>query len=125
MSTLRQRVWERDKGVCALCGLETEKLIEAMLARFPGKTRSEAIAACLWDAGLGLGYRTLWHVEHEQPRALGGKDTLENCRTACIKCHQEKTREEDTPRLKLVRRKAKKSARHRARMAQKLEPGPD
>ncbi len=120
--TLRERIFNRDGGVCALCGLDTEKAIEAMLVSFPQKTRSEAIAACLWDAGLGLGYRTLWHVEHEIPRALGGQDSLENCRAVCLKCHLEKTRTEDTPRIKLMRRKAKKSKAHRAKISEKF-PG--
>jgi 5-methylcytosine-specific restriction protein A len=31
------------------------------------------------------------HVDHITPKVQGGQDTLENCRTLCIRCHGRKT----------------------------------
>lgn len=35
------------------------------------------------------------HVDHIQPRSVGGPDTLENLQTLCHDCHNRKTKQEN------------------------------
>jgi 5-methylcytosine-specific restriction endonuclease McrA len=58
----RREVFERDKGRCAFCTLDT----------------------------VAAGVR--WEADHVIPLALGGEDTLENHRTLCEGCHKAATK---------------------------------
>ena len=40
-----------------------------------------------------------YHYDHDDPDAVGGGNTLDNCRVLCIDCHKTKTRERDLPRI--------------------------
>ena len=82
---LRQRVFERDLGVCAICGLHTQaEWIRIRRLRYP--QRRLALA----DWGLrGTSRRTLWDADHILPVAEGGGQCdLDNLRTLCLKCHR-------------------------------------
>lgn len=70
---LRSRVFERDRGICALCGTDTTKLT----------------GQCA-----GNRYGSLWDADHIIPVAEGGGECdLSNIRTLCIPCHRKVTAE--------------------------------
>ena len=85
---LRDHVFHRDHGVCALCGIDTKSL--------RGDMRKLAYAArrkFLKDWGLKEGSRkSLWDADHIVPVAEGGGQCdLSNMRTLCLRCHREQT----------------------------------
>lgn len=87
---LREKVLERDRGICAKCGvdcLETERRVK----RLRGAARLKA----LLDWGLRGSFRkTLWDADHIVPVVEGGGECdLENIRTLCLKCHRAATAE--------------------------------
>ncbi len=87
---LRERVLERDSGVCAGCGIDC---VAAWLhlRRLRGAARLRAWAG--W--GLRSGSRkSLWDADHVVPVVEGGGECdLENIRTLCLKCHRTRTAE--------------------------------
>lgn len=100
-------VFERDKGVCALCGLDCGALEEIddaarsrVLVLAGGPDRAEkrlhsgharALAAVLRRAGFNQGQRP-WQVDHIAPVVEGGGACgLENLRTLCTPCHKRVT----------------------------------
>ena len=86
---LRDQVFQRDRGVCALCRAETVRIYNA-LKRARGEAR---------DAGLRLyglksvtARRTLWDADHIVAVAEGGGQCdLDNIRTLCLLCHRSET----------------------------------
>lgn len=85
---LRARVFARDRGICALCGVDCVREFRR-LKRFRGSSRSTAFA----EWGL-RGRKSLWDADHILPVIDGGGECdLENMRTLCLKCHRERTRE--------------------------------
>ena len=93
----RNRVFARDKGICALCGLDTEWLGRI---RWVLKRRDDAEA--MWLVKKAWGFeRTAWgtwnvpnswEADHIVPLAEGGTHDLSNYRTLCIDCHKQQTR---------------------------------
>lgn len=103
-SYLRFKVWERDRGVCARCGLDTEalerELSDLLSSCWKARTEEEWEAARerFWRRVEELGVVTsalrvphLWEVDHIVPVAEGGDSNLENVRTLCWRCHREVT----------------------------------
>ena len=87
---LRERVFERDRGICALCGSNT---VEAWnrLRRLRGPRRLAALAG--WGLR-GMSRSSLWDADHIVPVCQGGGECdLENIRTLCLKCHRAATAE--------------------------------
>ena len=83
---LRQQVFERDRGVCARCGVDTEVL------RL-GKRKLDYRARRAFEKEWGL-RRQLWDADHILPVVLGGGECdLGNMRTLCLKCHRAVTAE--------------------------------
>jgi 5-methylcytosine-specific restriction endonuclease McrA len=90
---LREKVLERDRGVCAVCRRDCLQA-ESDLRRLRGAARLKALA----DWGLLTGARavtravtrkTLWDADHILPVVEGGGECdLENIRTLCLKCHR-------------------------------------
>jgi 5-methylcytosine-specific restriction enzyme A len=80
---LRERVLERDRGICALCGLDC--LAEYnRLRRLRGSGRVRALAE--WQLG---SRKSLWDADHIVPVVDGGGECdLSNIRTLCLKCHR-------------------------------------
>ncbi len=87
---LREHVFRRDRGVCALCRVDT---VEAhlQLRRARGIRREERLQK--W--GLRSPHRrSLWDADHILPVAEGGGECdLENIRTLCLLCHRRVTKE--------------------------------
>ena len=86
---LRDQVFARDGGRCALCAADT-------VAIFAALKRSRGAAS---KAGLSLygmksirSRRSLWDADHIRPVAEGGGQCdLDNLRTLCLPCHREVT----------------------------------
>jgi len=81
---LREQVFRRDKGVCAVCGLDTELLRK-------DKRKLDYAARRVFEREWGR-RRSLWDADHIVPVAEGGGECdLANMRTLCLKCHREAT----------------------------------
>lgn len=85
---LRERVFERDRGVCAVCQTDCTALLHH-LKRLRGPARKRALAD--WNL---RGRKTLWDADHIVPVIEGGGECdLSNMRTLCLKCHRAHTAE--------------------------------
>ena len=85
---LREKVLERDKGVCAQCGTDC---VDAF--RHLKRQRGAARLRAYTEWGLKTGSRrSLWDADHIVPVAEGGGECdLSNIRTLCLKCHRTAT----------------------------------
>lgn len=98
-SYARQKVWERDRGVCAVCGVDTGPLQEQLDALWssvrwapPSQAAQERLAALgfPWDPFMPRPH--VWEADHIVPVVEGGGETgLENLRTLCLRCHRLET----------------------------------
>lgn len=95
----RKKVFERDRGVCKLCGLDTEAVLAEKTASHmadgvtAGHARKLAVQAVLIVWGYPqLKRRMLWDMDHAQPVVLGGTNDMANLRTLCIPCHKLQTK---------------------------------
>jgi 5-methylcytosine-specific restriction endonuclease McrA len=87
---LRDQVFRRDKGVCALCRVDT---VEAhlQLKRARGERREDRLKK--WGLAR-VSRRSLWDADHILPVAEGGGECdLDNIRTLCLICHRRVTQE--------------------------------
>jgi len=112
-SSARQLVFARDKGVCAVCRVDTERVrrIRKLLwerkkgyasptwgrwwdldrARFRWQRFADWITQNVAASG-GQSYAHLWEADHVVPVAEGGGACgLENLRTLCKRCHGRET----------------------------------
>jgi len=85
---LREKVFERDKGVCAQCGVNTVTLRKDMR-----KLDFAARRQFLKKWGLREASRkSFWDADHIVPVAEGGGQCdLSNMRTLCLLCHRDAT----------------------------------
>jgi 5-methylcytosine-specific restriction endonuclease McrA len=85
---LREQVFQRDHGVCAVCGADTE-----MLRRDKRKLDYAARRRFEREWGVaGQSRRSLWDADHILPVCEGGGECdLSNLRTLCLKCHRQAT----------------------------------
>ena len=85
---LRERVFERDRGICAACGLDCMRELWH-IEKLRGAAKAKAIA----DWGL-RSRKTLWDADHVVPVVDGGGECdLSNMQTLCLKCHRTRTAE--------------------------------
>lgn len=85
--SLRRAVFERDKGVCACCGADTEKI----------KRVAYHAKADIWETYRAMGFnwnrhQTLWEADHVLEVSAGGETSLDNIQTLCVPCHKAKTK---------------------------------
>jgi 5-methylcytosine-specific restriction protein A len=87
---VREKVFERDKGVCAGCETDCEA-VWRHLKRLRGAARLKLQK----EWGLRPGSRkSLWDADHIVPVVEGGGECdLANLRTLCLKCHRAATAE--------------------------------
>lgn len=87
---LRDRVLARDRGICALCRVDTHSAWLRIK-----KARGERRVIALRDWGLARMIRSsLWDADHIVPVVEGGGECdLSNIRTLCLKCHRQATSE--------------------------------
>lgn len=94
---LRDCVYQRDKGVCDICKIDTKKIAKEAL-QLNTKEREEYLKSYsislkrkIWKRKHGGG---LWDADHILAvKDGGGQCGLENIRTLCIKCHKGVTKE--------------------------------
>ena len=88
---LRDSVFARDGGVCALCAAATVAIYNA-LKRSRGAARAAGLS--LYGMKTIGSRRSLWDADHIVPVAEGGGQCdLDNLRTLCLPCHREVTAE--------------------------------
>lgn len=97
---LREQVFKRDNGICAICMTDTKKIANELTDKknvFEDYQRKEYMERYgigtkrkIWCKKLGGG---LWDADHIIPvKKGGGKCGLENIRTLCLLCHKEVTK---------------------------------
>ena len=96
----KRQVYLRDKGVCALCGLDTKKVAKELLAsglstaEIASKREMRGIPPKrrVWKRKFGGG---LWDMDHlVSVRDGGGDSGLAGLRTLCLPCHRVRTAEQ-------------------------------
>lgn len=82
---LREQVYQRDKGMCACCGVDT--LLELRRLR---RSREPRRTELMQHWGLRTRMRkSLWDADHILPVIEGGGECdLGNIRTLCLRCHR-------------------------------------
>jgi 5-methylcytosine-specific restriction protein A len=87
---LREKVFERDGGICAGCGVDT-----VAAARKLRYSRGTNRASLLMHWGLrSRSRKSLWDADHITPVIEGGGECdLDNIRTLCLRCHRDATLE--------------------------------
>lgn len=81
---LREQVFARDRGVCALCGVDTEALRR-------DKRKLDFAARRQFEKEWGR-RRSLWDADHVLAVSEGGGECgLANIRTLCLLCHRKVT----------------------------------
>jgi 5-methylcytosine-specific restriction protein A len=90
-SLVKWLIVQRDHGVCAACGMDTEAIRrEAILCVKKRDWRNEE-HRLQWGPYFGRESR-LWEADHIVPVAEGGGVCgLENYRTLCLRCHRLET----------------------------------
>ena len=105
LGSLRYRVFERDRGVCALCGIDTLALdvaIRFVRAKCETYQWNPLDFKIFWldqfNAFLkAIGRRAsrwpdvMWEADRIQPGKYGGAYILANVRTLCLLCHYTET----------------------------------
>jgi len=89
---IRQQLFARDHGVCAICNLDTRNIASVILS-LSTDDRKEYMASYSIHAKRKITpYKNgggLWDADHIHPVKLGGGQCgLENMRTLCIACHR-------------------------------------
>lgn len=133
MDTIREVVWERDKGICQICGVDLARWTELIEFLKEGRYQKEYPGGCVvtlrspiyimeWkeivelyeSTGLQMGhYAHIWECDHIVPVCEGGHTgDLANFRVLCIRCHRRETKS-------LARKRSK--AGERDRMETKIE----
>ena len=98
-ASARAHVYDRDKGVCALCGLDTDALereATALLTEKRKVTKGWTDYVTMVVPGRGEqsvnASRSFWQADHIVPVAEGGGACgLDNYRTLCVWCHPKET----------------------------------
>lgn len=81
---LREQVFARDRGVCAVCGVDTEALRK-------DKRKLDFQSRRAFEKEWGR-RRNLWDADHVVPVVEGGGECdLSNMRTLCLTCHRKET----------------------------------
>jgi 5-methylcytosine-specific restriction enzyme A len=101
---LRERVFQRDRGICARCGLDCVAQLR-YVKRLRGAARTRALRE--WKPGAR---KSLWDADHIIPVIEGGGECdLSNMQTLCLKCHRLLTAE---LRARLAQKKASVEVPH-------------
>ena len=90
-SYLRECVFERDAGICAICGVDTHRLRRKIM-RLPFAQRMRELRSLQERGVIHKRRKSWWEADHMLPVVEGGDSSLDNMRTLCIPCHREATR---------------------------------
>ncbi len=104
---LRDQVFARDRGRCAVCDADTLAIFAA-LKRARGLAREEGLR--IYSMRSIKARRSLWEADHITPVAEGGGQCdLDNLRTLCLLCHREETAQLRV-RLRALRQESRSAA---------------
>jgi 5-methylcytosine-specific restriction endonuclease McrA len=104
VSYARALVWERDRGICSTCGVDTVRQREAYIRlgtwgergrwfSVRHNPRLAKIASRKYGVPRSRLYGDWWDMDHVVPVVEGGGGCgLDNLRTLCIPCHRAETR---------------------------------
>lgn len=82
---LRRAIFNRDRGICHKCGINSIALRSAF--------RFKTIYDKVWPEGFDSNRRAWWDVHHINAVCLGGERyDINNCVTMCLKCHKHETK---------------------------------
>lgn len=120
---MREVVFKRDQGVCAICGANTDQLRKDFNAfcKAEGIDRhswSLPLRARQWlqNRGIPPHRKEFWDADHIVPVIEGGGEcTIDNLRTLCIPCHKQVTKE------LAARRAEQRRLEHIAQLAEKFQ----
>lgn len=90
-SYLRECVFERDGGVCAICGINTHRERRRVM-RLAFAERMRTLKALQAAGIIHKRRKSWWEADHILAVVEGGDSNLENIRTLCIPCHREATK---------------------------------
>lgn len=89
---LRECVYNRDVGICAICNIDTKHIAKTALTLIGSErvnylnTYNIPISRKIWKRKFGGG---LWDADHILPVQYGGGQCgMNNLRTLCISCHK-------------------------------------
>jgi len=91
-SYLRDCVFARDAGVCALCDIDTHRQRKKVI-RLPFTDRMRELRRLQEHGIISRGRKSWWEADHILPVVEGGDSTMDNMRTLCIPCHRGVTAE--------------------------------
>ena len=90
-----REVWLRDKGICAICGIDTSWLQSCVKEIKEIQRRFRHVPFSQFKKDLGPWFthnRCLYEMDHILPVSRGGGLCgLENYRTLCLRCHKKET----------------------------------
>lgn len=99
-SLMRRRVYQRDKGVCALCGVDTAVLGKVLRSEWQRVKLARTERGRREREEFRQRYRwffrrtSYWDADHIIPVCEGGGEcSLDNIRTLCVPCHQQVTKD--------------------------------
>jgi len=87
-SYLRQCVWERDVGICGICGIDTKQIAEQILSAQP-EDKQQLLTTYNIHNKRKICIYSLWDADHILPVMYGGGECdISNIRTLCLSCHK-------------------------------------
>jgi len=86
-SYLRDCVFGRNQGLCALCGIDTHRLRQRVF-RLPFADRMHRLRDLHEQGLIHKGRKTWWEADPIVAVVEGGDSGLDNMRTLCIPCHR-------------------------------------
>jgi 5-methylcytosine-specific restriction protein A len=89
---LRQCVLKRDRGICALCGIDMVTMRRRVM-KLPLAARMKKLRDLTGHGLIGHTRKSWWEADHILPVVEGGDSNLENLRTLCHPCHRGVTTE--------------------------------
>jgi 5-methylcytosine-specific restriction endonuclease McrA len=99
---MREKIYERDLGICALCKIDTRYTkieIENMSRDVRNGKNDMGLDGLLASLRITKkeSVKSLWHADHIIPvKDGGGLCGLDNIRTLCISCHKAVTKSSRT-----------------------------
>lgn len=90
---LRSQLFLRDKGICKMCGLDTQAL---RLKMYPlNEDGRERLGLLYWFPVYNARNLMLWEADHIVAVSNGGGlSGLDNFQTLCVPCHRNKTKQD-------------------------------
>lgn len=86
---LSSKIYERDKGICQSCGVDTKEIREQL-----NRDQKEMKERREWPCYPKGYFRRTYDIDHIIPVEDGGKSIMENLQTLCVACHKKKTAEQ-------------------------------